>query len=413
MPLKAQETDRTERQGISLVTFHGEAAGFAVREQTSSDYGIDAIAELIDGETATGQLVAIQVKSGSSYLHETKEGCFIYRPDAQHVEYWLGHTLPVIVCLCDPDKQVVYWERVAKDTVESTGKGYKLAVPQQQRFEKTAREVLKDLVTPRVASNDYTLVSTEDLSHGMAKCYSIRVALNRPMTKPELAAVIRDMTAKTAKRRYCRNTMVKGRWGDTDAHVVRSFIYASAADEKKASYTCRSLWVDPNLDAQYAPTRLTGEDVGDGIIVDWEQSPLAGLSDQGQSDFNKEHYLDLVDPIITQVTENLVDIGRALKAWQSGASSEASFLAETEAVRQQISTAYGAHSNSPEPPYECHELDGPVGSMLAYAHNIVLHHNERGVEIWAARVRGQMTTSALEDASKYLDRIKHEREKIT
>lgn len=411
--MKAQESDRTERQGISLVTFRGEAAGFAVREQTSSDYGIDAIAELIDDETATGQLVAIQIKSGSSYLDEAKEDCFIYRPDAQHVQYWLGHTLPVIVCLCDPEKEVVYWERVAKDTVESTGKGYKLTVPQRQRLEKATREALKSLVTPRVASHDYTLVSTEDVSHGMAKRYSIKVVLNRPMTKPELAAVVRDMTAKTSKRRYSRNAMVKGRWGDADAHVVWSFIYASAADEKKANYTCRSLWITPNLDAQYAPTRLAGEDVGDGIIVDWEQSPLAGLSDQDQRDFDKEHYLDLVDPIIAQVTENLVDVGRALKSWQSGASSEASFLAETEAARRQISTAYDAHSCSLDPPYECHELDGPVASMLAYAHNIVLHHNERGTEIWTAQVRGRMTASALEGARKCLDRIKYEREKIT
>lgn len=412
-PVKAQESDRIERQGLGWVTVRGEAAGFAVREQTSSDYGIDAIAELIDDEKATGQLVAIQIKSGSSYLDERKDGCYIYRPDAQHVDYWLGHTLPVIVCLCDPENEIVYWQRVAKDTVESTGKGYKLAVPQTRELGRGTRESLKDLVTPRVASSDYTLVSTEDVSHGMAKRYSIKIVLNRPMTKPELAAVIRDMTAKTAKRRYSRNAMVKGRWGDTDAHVVWTFIYASAADEKKANYTCRSLWIGPSLDGKYAPTPLAGEDVGDGIIVDWKQSPLAGLSDEDQSEFDKEHYLDLVDPIVAQVTRSLVDIRQALEKWESGASSEVSFLIETAAAREHLSGAYGAHGSSSEPPYECHELDGSVGSMLAYAHNIVLHHNERGIEIWVAKVRRQMTASALDDANRYLNRIKYEREKVS
>jgi hypothetical protein len=51
--------------------------------------------------------------------------------------------------------------------------------------------------------------------------------------------------------------------------------------------------------------------------------------------------------------------------------------------------------------------------MLAYAHNIVLHHNERGIELWAAQVRRQMTASALDDANKCLNRIKYEREKIS
>lgn len=411
--MKAQESDRTERQGLGWVTVRGEAAGFAVREQTSSDYGIDAIAELIDNETATGQLIAIQIKSGSTYFGETKDGSYIYRPDAQHVDYWLGHTLPVIVCLCDPENEIVYWERVAKDTIESTGKGFKMAVPKARKLGKETREALKDLVTPRVASRDYTLVSTEDVSHGMAKRYSINIILNRPMTKPELAAVIRDMTAKTAKRRYSRNVMVKGRWGDADAHVVWAFIYASAADEKKANYTCRSLWIDSSLDGKYAPSPLAGEDVGDGIIVDWKQSPLAGLSENGHGDFDKEHYLDLVDPIVKLVTGNLAHIGQALHKWQSGASNEANFLSETESARQQISDAYDVHDNSSEPPYECHDLNAQVVSMLAYAHNIVLHHNERGIEHWAAQVRRQMTASALDDANKCLNRIKYEREKIS
>ncbi|WP_444985120.1 DUF4365 domain-containing protein [Halomonas mongoliensis] len=411
--MRAQGSDRIERQGLGWVTARGEAAGFAVREQFSSDYGVDAIAELIDDEIATGQLVAIQIKSGSSYLGETKDGCYIYRPDAQHVDYWLGHTLPVIVCLCDPEKEIVYWERVAKDTVESTGKGYKLAVPQVRKLGKDTRGALKDLVTPRIASSDYTLVSTEDVSHGMAKRYSIKVVLNRPMTKPELAAVIREITAKTAKRRYSRNVMVKGRWGEADAHVVWAFIYASAADEKKAIYTCRSIWIDPSLDAEYAPIPLVGEDIGDGTIVDWKQSPMAGLRDNGQSDFDKGHYLDLVDPIVSLVSESLSDIGEALQKWQSGGSVESNFLLETKSARQKISDAYDSHASSPEPPYECHDLYVQVGSMLACTHNIVLYHNERGIELWTDHVRRRMTASALDDAIKWLNRIKYEREKVS
>jgi len=411
--VRAQESDRVERQGLGWVTVRGEAAGFSVREQTSSDYGIDAIAELIDDDTATGQLVAIQIKSGSSYLEETKGGCYIYRPDAQHVHYWLRHTLPVIVCLCDPENEAVYWERVAKDTIESTGKGYKLALPWVRQLGKGAREALKDIVTPRVASSDYTLVSTKDVSHGMAKRYSIKVVLNRPMTKPELAAVIRDMTAKTARRRYSRDAIAKDRWGEADAHVVWTFIYASAADEKRDNYTCRSLWIDPNLDGKYAPSPLSGEDVGDGSIVDWKQMSMAGINESGDFDFDKEDYLDLVDPIVGRVTVILANIWHALQKWQSGKSVEAGFLLETKSARQQISDAYDAHASSPGPPYECNELDTQVGRMLSYAHNIVIYHNESGIETWVDQVRRQMTASALKDASKCLDPIKYEREKIS
>lgn len=316
------------------------------------------------------------------------------------------------MCLCDTENEIVYWERVAKDTVESTGKGYKLAVPRSRTIGPLARGALNDIVTPRVASSDYTLASTEDVSHALAKRYSIKIILNRPMTKPELAAVVRDMTARTAKRAYSRNAMVKGRWGATNAHVVWIFIYASAADEKKANYSCRSLWIDPALDSQHAPSPLVGENVGDGIIVDWKESPLSGLSQNGDPDFDKEHYLDLVDPLVATVADSMAKIGDALQSWRKGKTTDEEFRRQTERAREQISEIYDAHASSPEPPYECHDLDTPVGSLLAYAHNIVLHHNDRGIELWNPGVRQQMTASALTDFNKYFQRFKYEREKV-
>ena len=45
-------------------------AGYIFREQPISDYGIDAQIELIDEETVTGKLVALQIKSGASWFVE-------------------------------------------------------------------------------------------------------------------------------------------------------------------------------------------------------------------------------------------------------------------------------------------------------------------------------------------------------
>lgn len=411
--MQARDKDRIERQGVNLVGLLLERAGFAVREQTSSDYGIDAIAELIDSEQATGRLVALQVKAGASYLQETSNDCIVFRPDVNHVNYWLSHTLPVVVCLCDVDREIVYWQRVAPDTLERTGKGFKVLIPQNHVLGGAARSMLLDTVTPRVALTDYTLVRTDDVSHALAKRYSIRVVLNRSMTKPELAAVVRDLTAKTAKRRYSRNQMVKGQWGDADAHVVWTFLYASAADEKQSHYTCRSLWIDQNLDKAHAPFQWNGEDIGDGIIVDWGASPVASLVAIQNDDFRKEHYLDLVDPILETVERSLKGIQQALETWHAGAYEEDNFLDDTADVRSQIAEAYDTHSQSPEAPYECNDLDMPVGSLLAFAHNIVLFHNDRGRAKWTSALRASMTASALKDAAKAFERVKYEREKVS
>ncbi|CAN5531021.1 hypothetical protein BH23BAC4_BH23BAC4_03210 [soil metagenome] len=411
--MKAQDRDRTERQGVHLVGSRLERAGFAVREQASSDYGIDAIAELIEAENATGRLVALQVKAGASYLDERGDDFIVYRPSTAHVNYWLSHTLPVVVCLCDLDQEIVYWQRIALDTIKRTGKGFKVEIPENQVLDNAARSPLIDIVTPRVASTDYTLVRTEDVSHGLAKRYSIRVVLNRSMTKPELAAVVRAMTKKTAKRRYSRNQMVKGRWGDTDAHVVWTFIYPSTADEKQSNYICRSLWIDPNLALKHAPLPLAGEDVGDGIIVDWRESTLGTLGASQDLDFGKEDYLDLVDPILETVTQSLKSIHQALEKWRAGAYNEKDFLKKTSPARSRVSEACGAHAHCPEAPYECQDLNVPVESLMASADNIILFHSDVGQTTWSSPVRMTMTASALADATKALERVNYEREKVS
>lgn len=44
------------------------------REQPTEDYGIDAHTEVVDGEEVTGRLLALQIKSGSSWFNEPAPG---------------------------------------------------------------------------------------------------------------------------------------------------------------------------------------------------------------------------------------------------------------------------------------------------------------------------------------------------
>jgi hypothetical protein len=62
-------TKQLERLGVSAVDDAFTDMGWAFREQTVSDQGIDAQAE-VDGLTAapTGRLLAVQIKCGPSYF---------------------------------------------------------------------------------------------------------------------------------------------------------------------------------------------------------------------------------------------------------------------------------------------------------------------------------------------------------
>ncbi|MGB5685403.1 MAG: DUF4365 domain-containing protein, partial [Candidatus Electrothrix sp.] len=242
--LKAQKTGRTERMGIGIAMTAFEALDFAFREQSESDYGIDAQAELIQSEQPTGRLLGIQLKSGPSYLSKRKrcEAGFVFSTDKKHADYWRDHALPVLICLCDVDTQKVYWQIINYDTAISTGEGYKIIVPSTQLIDSSSREPLRNLLTPIIPANRYTIFKTDDSSHAGAKRYSFAVVTNGTATKAEIAALVRQVTNEGAKRRYHRNHLVEGRWGDSDAHVVWTFIYPTAEDHSRNNWICRSIW---------------------------------------------------------------------------------------------------------------------------------------------------------------------------
>ena len=76
--------------------------GWLFREQPTEDYGIDAHAEVVDGEDVGGKLLALQIKGGKSWFKESGPGGWWFRPDAEHVRYWRNHSLPVVVVLYHP-----------------------------------------------------------------------------------------------------------------------------------------------------------------------------------------------------------------------------------------------------------------------------------------------------------------------
>lgn len=73
--------------------------------------------------------IAVQIKCGSSFLKERTESGFVFRGKSKHLRYWIEHSLPVMVILCDPVDGNCYWQEVSAANTEPLVKGWKLVVP--------------------------------------------------------------------------------------------------------------------------------------------------------------------------------------------------------------------------------------------------------------------------------------------
>src|SRR5687767_3648160 len=107
-----------ERQGVNAVERHILSYHWIFREHAVSDFGIDAEIEICDDGVPTGRLIKLQIKSGISWFRETQTEGVVFRDSSDHFEYWLGHSLPVVLVLYDPSSEQVWWVYVERNRVE-------------------------------------------------------------------------------------------------------------------------------------------------------------------------------------------------------------------------------------------------------------------------------------------------------
>lgn len=123
------EKPRIDQSGVHSVGQFFSDSGWLFREQSSNDFGIDAQVEIVEKDVSTGKLIAMQIKSGKSYFCEYSETSFVFRSDDRHINYWLNHSLPVIVVLYNPENKILYWENVAENTIKKTKSSWKIEIP--------------------------------------------------------------------------------------------------------------------------------------------------------------------------------------------------------------------------------------------------------------------------------------------
>jgi hypothetical protein len=148
LPIASAE-DELGDQGMRAVDrIVSEDLGWVFRDQTRKDFGIDALIELVQSDRrVTGRMIAAQIKCGSSWFAKpTSDGSgWRYRGELRHLNYWLGHSLPVIIVLCDPDTDECYFTHVTEERVHRTEKGWSIVVLQSQTLDAAARKQLERL----------------------------------------------------------------------------------------------------------------------------------------------------------------------------------------------------------------------------------------------------------------------------
>jgi tetratricopeptide (TPR) repeat protein len=154
------DSSDTERLGVGLASVAFTKWGWVFRDQPIGDYGIDAHVEPKTNGVPSGRPVALQIKTGQSYFAEPTEDGWLYRGKDRHLRYWLGHTLPVLIILCDPDTETPYWQHVTTERIDYTPNGWTILIPRSQTVIPDAKDAITAIAYAAVGATEDPLDET-------------------------------------------------------------------------------------------------------------------------------------------------------------------------------------------------------------------------------------------------------------
>ena len=104
--MKRRKNRPVERNAVNAVRTLFEGSGYVFQEvDQANDYGKDAYVDLVNGESVTGIMLALQIKGGKKY--KRTRGYVI--PIDGHAEIWRESTTPVAGIVHDPDSGELHW----------------------------------------------------------------------------------------------------------------------------------------------------------------------------------------------------------------------------------------------------------------------------------------------------------------
>lgn len=119
--------------------------GWMFTRNPAREYGIDGHAQAVRGDgLVTGRMLATQIKGGvSRFRRPADDGSgWVFWADNNHLHYWLGYHVPVLIVLVRPGDGAGFWQVIRPSTVTEHAKGFTMVVPSSQRLDGSASDQL-------------------------------------------------------------------------------------------------------------------------------------------------------------------------------------------------------------------------------------------------------------------------------
>lgn len=142
---KYVKSNKTGRDGFNILAkvVEQELGWVVRRNHQEDDFGIDAYFDIAINEYITGKSIAVQIKSGDSYLKDTNNDFWNFTGERKHLNYYLNHDIPVLIVLVDTTNEVAYWEVCKVEYISLLNDTtWSMVIPKKQQINISQKEEL-------------------------------------------------------------------------------------------------------------------------------------------------------------------------------------------------------------------------------------------------------------------------------
>lgn len=135
---KATAQNFTERLGVNAIAGYAASHSQIWRETPHTDVGIDGQLEYVSSDGAvTGNVIAVQVKSGVSYFDRKTSHGWRHPINSKHRKYWESFPVPVLLLMHNPEDNYTYWIDVRQKMRNSAEELSSVEIPRRNRLDCT------------------------------------------------------------------------------------------------------------------------------------------------------------------------------------------------------------------------------------------------------------------------------------
>lgn len=149
-PTYSKAAQKGDRGGDLVSRVINEEFGWLFkRNHQEHDFGIDAQVDVIlDDGTVTGQMLALQIKYGKSFFEEKNQWGYVFRGKLKHFNYLANYPPPVLIAICHPVSEDIYWVVFEPEATSRAGSNWKITIPFENKLHGSKHRVSELLAPP-------------------------------------------------------------------------------------------------------------------------------------------------------------------------------------------------------------------------------------------------------------------------